>query len=34
MLRAQKIALIYPNIYSTRVFISCESPGRMGKIFR
>ena len=24
MLRAQKIALIYPNNYSTRVFIGCE----------
>ena len=29
MLRAQKIALIYPNNYSIRVFISCESPGHM-----
>jgi hypothetical protein len=34
MLRAQKIALIYPNNYSTRVFIGCESPGSMGIIFR
>ena len=32
MLRAQKIALIYPNIYSTRVFIGCESPGSVGNI--
>lgn len=28
MLRAQKIALFYPNNYSTRVFIGCESPGQ------
>lgn len=34
MLRAQKIALIYPNIYSIRVFIGCESTGQTRGIFR